>query len=137
MKLIRDVIQALTFKRPGLSSRVQGTNSTVITDTTVRTILAAPATGYTNYIQSITLSNPTTAEVPCIAIKDGSTLLFHVQLDAGVTTGAATQSATRQLNFDPPLAVSGILGGNSLSAVGDVTATAIGFTALTTEAGNS
>lgn len=136
MKLIRDLIDALVFKRPGLSSRVQGTNSTVITDTTVRTILAAPATGYTNYITSLTLGNPTTGEVPCIAIKDGTTVLFYVQLDAGVTTGAAAGAASKHLTFDPPLAVSGVLGGNSTASTGDVVATAIGFTALTSPAGS-
>lgn len=137
MKLIRDLIDALVWGRPGASSRIQGTNSTLITDTTVRTIIAAPATGFTNYIQSLVISNATASELPLISIKDGSTLLFNVQLDAALATGLPAAGCTKTFVFDPPLAVSGIFGANATTAVGDCTATAIGFTAPTTAPGNA
>lgn len=96
------------------------TNSVLITSTSLQAIATAPATGYSLWVLSVTVSNPTASETPIITLQDttGTPITFAI-----VAPGA---SSVRTVEFKPPIQIATAKGlqGKADSSVGDVTVVA-------------
>lgn len=132
-----DTIFAL--KRPRFATRVQGINTTAVTSTTARTVLAAASAGNSIYIQSITATNESTG-APLIRIKDSAgspAQLLSFTLDTGAAT-ATGPNATRYFDFStaPIKVASGLAVTAEASATaGSTYVTIVGYTLPDSEPG--
>lgn len=106
---------------------MSGYNSTLITDTTAREIVAASASN-SHYIKRIKVLNSTPAETPHILIQDGAGTPVNVAV-ATVCT-AANNAGGLEMVFSPPIpvAVGEPVNGAAVGTTGDTVVVVSGLT---------
>lgn len=126
-----DGVAAIAMKKVGVvpsdATAMSGYNSTLITDTTAREIVAASASK-SHYIQRMKVTNWTPAETAEILIQDGAGT--PVNYAGVITCTAASNAAGVELVFEPPLqvAVGEPINGVAVAAAGDTLVEVSGFT---------
>jgi len=126
-----DGVAAIALRKVGSvpddAAAMNGYNSTLVTSTTAREVVAASASK-SHYIQRLKVTNATPAETAQILIQDGAGT--PVNYAGVVTCTAASNAAGVELVFEPPLqvAVGEPINAVATGAFGDVLVEVSGFT---------